>query len=212
MKKELLILGGSSTALEIYEAVQMGYKDTYSDITFVIGDNEIADVGLKTITDSELREYVKGKEVSYIISLANQKLRLRLVETMKNEGLEPINVIHPMSMISPKVKMGVGIYVAAGAKVSVNATVGNHCMLNFDSTIGHDVILKDHVMINPGARISGHVIIGTRVLIGANSTIFQGKTIGNDVVIDAMTYVKQDIASNVICSQGNPIKKYKRVI
>lgn len=212
MKKELLIIGGSSTALEIYEAVQMGYKDAYSAITFVIGNTETANAGLKTISDSEVRGYINGKDVLYIISLTNHKLRLRLVETLEAYGLKPVNVIHPMAMISPKAKMGLGIYVAAGAKVSVNATVGNHCIINFDSTIGHDAMLKEHVMINPGVRVSGHVIIGARVLIGTNSAIFQGKSIGDDVMIDAMTYIKQDIESNVICSLGSQIKKYKRVV
>jgi sugar O-acyltransferase (sialic acid O-acetyltransferase NeuD family) len=212
MKKELFIIGGSSTALEIFEAVQMGYKDAFSDTTFVIGDNEAVDSGLKTITDSEVREYVKGKEVSYIVSLTNHKLRLRLVETMEAEGLNPVNIIHPMAMVSPTAKMGVGIYMAAGAKVSVNATVANHCIINFDTTIGHDTVLKEHVMINPGVRVSGHVNIGARVLIGTNSAIFQGKTIGDDVIIDAMTYVKQDIESNMICTSGSQLKKYKRVL
>lgn len=212
MKKELLIIGGRSTALEIFEAVNVGYKDAYCDITFVIGDNEAVDAGLKTITDSEVREYVKGKDVSYIISLTNHKLRSLLVETMEAEGLNPVNIIHPMAMVSPTVKMGVGIYIAAGAKVSVNATVANHCIINFDTTIGHDVVLEEHVIINPGVHVSGHVTIGARVLIGTNSAIFQGKTIGDDVIIDAMTYVKQDIESNVICSSGSQLKKYKRVI
>ena len=209
---ELLIIGGRSTALEIYEAVQLGYKNVYSDIILVIGDNEEVDAGIKTITDSEVRGYVKGKDVSYIVSLTNHKLRLRLIENMEAEGLKPVNVIHPMAMVSPTAKMGVGIYMAAGAKISVNATVSNHCIINFDTTIGHDAVLKEHVVINPGVRVSGHVNIGARVLIGTNSAIFQGKTIGDDVIIDAMTYVKQDIQSNMICSSCSQLKKYNRVI
>ncbi len=211
MSKELLIIGGSSTALEINEAVQMGAKDAYSAITFVIGDNEAADASLKTITDSEVSEYVKGKDAAYIISLTNHKLRLKLVEALEKEGLKPVNVIHPMAMISPSAKMGVGNYIAAGAKVSVNATVANHCIINFDTTVGHDAILEDHVMINPGVRVSGHVHIGARVLIGTNSAIYQGKKIGADVMIDAMTYINRDIESNMICSSARQLKVFKRV-
>lgn len=211
MNKELLIIGGSSTALEIYEAVQMGYKDEYSAVTFVIGDNETADAGLATITDSEVSGYVKGKDVSYIISLTNHKLRLKLVETLEAEGLKAVNVIHPMAMVSPTAKMGLGIYIAAGAKVSVNATVANHCIINFDTTVGHDAVLKEHVMINPGVRVSGHVTIGARVLIGTNSAIYQGKKIGDDVMIDAMTYINRDIENNMICSSARQLKVFKRV-
>lgn len=212
MKMELLIIGGSSTALEIYEAIQIGYNDVYSGITFVIGDNEKADIGLKTISDSEVKGFVKGKQVAYIISLTNHKLRLRLVENLEAEGLKPVNVIHPLALVSPTAKMGEGIYIAAGAKVSVNATVANHCIINIDTSVGHDAVINEHVILNPGVRVSGRVTIGARVLIGTNSAIFQGKRIGNDVIIDAMLYIKQDIENNMICSSFNQIKKFYRVV
>ncbi|BAO56743.1 acetyltransferase [Nonlabens marinus] len=211
MNKELLIIGGSSTALEINEAVQLGYMDVYCAVTFVIGDNEKADASLNTIRDSEVSEYVSGKEVSYIISLTNHSLRLKIVEAMQREGLKAVNIIHPVALVSPTVKMGLGNYIAAGAIVSVNAKVANHCIINFDTIVGHDAILEDHVMINPGARISGHAHIGGRTLIGTNSIIYQGIKVGNDVLIDAMTYINRDIGSNMICSSTRQLKVLKRL-
>jgi sugar O-acyltransferase (sialic acid O-acetyltransferase NeuD family) len=211
MNKELLIIGGSSTALEINEAVQLGYINVYCAVTFVIGDNEKADPRLKTIRDSQVSDYVSGKEVSYIISLTNHMLRLKMVEALEREGLKPVNIVHPIALVSPTVKMGLGNYIAAGAKVSANAKVANHCIINFDTTIGHDAILGNHVMINPGARISGHAHIGCRTLIGANSIIYQGKKVGNDVLIDAMTYINRDIESNMICSSARQLKVLRRL-
>lgn len=212
MKKELFIIGGNSTALEIYEAVQMANENEYSSVTFVIGDHETANTNFKTITDSELSRYVLGKDVSYIISLTNHKLRVKLVEAMEVVGLKPVNVVHPMAMVSPLAKLGVGIYVAAGTKISANATVDNHCILNFNTTIGHDAVLNEHVIISPGVRISGHVHVGARVLIGTNSVVYQGNKIGDDVMIDAMTYIKRDIDNGMICSSPVQLKVLKRVI
>ena len=212
MKKELLIIGGTSTALEIYEAVQMGKKSKYGVITFVIGDHEKVNTNFNTIKDSELNSYVLGKDASYIISLTNHKLRIKLVETMEAVGLKPVNVVHPLAMISPTAKLGLGIYVAAGTKISANTTLGNHCILNYNTVIGHDAVLDEHVIINPGVRVSGNVHVGTRVLIGANSVVYQGKRIGADVMVDAMTYVKHNINNGMICSNSAQLKVLKRVI
>lgn len=211
MNKELMIIGGSSTALEINEAVRLGYKNTYNEVIFVIGDNETANVDFKSITDREVSEYVKGRNVNYIISLSNLKLRFKMMEDLEKKGLKPVNVIHPMAMVSPTATVGLGNYIAAGAKVSTNAKIANHCILNFDTTVGHDAILEDHVIINPGTRISGYAHICSRVLIGANSIIFQGKKVKEDVIIDAMTYINCNIESNMICSSTRQLKIFNRL-
>ena len=211
MNSELLILGGSSTALEILEAVNAGYKGVFTNITFVIGDSESPSVNFSTITDSEVVNYVKDKNVNYIISFTNHKLRLKLVDAMENAGARPCNIIHPLALISPTAKIGKGNYIAAGVKISVNSIIANHCIINFNCIIGHDAIIENHVMINPGVSVSGNVYIAQNVFIGTNSIVFQGKKIGEDVIIDAMTYITRDIESNMICSSSRNLKVFRRI-
>ena len=52
--------------------------------------------------------------------------------------------------------------------------------------------------------------IGNNVQIGANSVVLKGVTIGDNVIIGALSLVKDDIPSNSI-AVGSPCKVIKRV-
>jgi sugar O-acyltransferase (sialic acid O-acetyltransferase NeuD family) len=209
-EKLLLIVGGKSTALEIFEVASAYYCDRYSKIYFLIGDSERKS-GDNQIFDSELKDYAKNYLYEYIYSITSQKIRLKIQKMMEELFILPTNIIHPSAIISNSSRIGLGNYIAANCILSVHSSIGNHNLINFNSVIGHDSQLRDHVILNPGARVSGNVKIGSRVLIGSNSFIFQGKNIGNDTIIDALTYIDRDIESNHICTSKNT-KILKRVI
>ena len=158
MKKDLLIIGSKSTALEIYDVVISHLKDTYLEVVFVIGDNESMSDSYKSIKDSELENYVSKHKCCYIISFANHKLRVKFVNILNSYGISPINIIHPSAIISSTASIGLGNYLAAGSIISYNSIITNHSMINFNATVGHDTCIKDHCIINPGARISGNEI------------------------------------------------------
>lgn len=211
MEYNLLIIGGKSTALEIYDVVFNFFNENYLKVVFVIGDTETMDASYNFIKHSELEDFIKNNQCCFIISFANQKLRVKYLNLMRSNSINAVNIIHPSSIISSSAKIGVGNYIAAGSIISFNAKINNHCLINYNSTIGHDSLIQDNCIINPGARIGGNVKIGERVLIGANSFIFQGKNIGNDCLIDALTYIDRDIENNMICS-SKQLKVFKRVV
>lgn len=203
----LLIIGGSSTALEIRECAELFYSSQYKLIYNVIGDEEETTL-TNVIRDNELDEFIMGKDISYIIGFTN--LRLRKLLTDKLSSCRNISIIHPSSFISPTAKVGDGSYIAAMAVVSSNAIIGQGCIVNIGVSIGHDAFVGDNCILNPGVRISGHCHIGSRTLFGANSFIFQGKSIGEDCAVDAMTYIDQDIADKKLCTNNvGGLKVYK---
>lgn len=210
MKKALLIIGGQSTAIEIYEVASNFYSEEFPNIYFVIGNNE-SKTNCNQIYDSEIDEYLNRFFCKYIISFSNHTLRNSFEKLMYDKGIESVNIFHPSAIISKSANIGIGNYIAANAVVSCNSKIENHNIINFNTTIGHDSSLKNHIIINPGARISGNVIIESNVLIGANSFVYQGKKIGTNSFVDAMTYVDRDIESKMICSSRQN-KILKRVI
>lgn len=211
MKSELLIIGGKSTALEIFDVVETYYSKLFTNVIFVIGDNENIFEDYNYIKDSDIIDYVENRFCRYILSFANFELRLKFELLFDRLGISPINIIHPSSIISNSAKIGIGNYIAAGCVISSKALISNHCLINFGSSVGHDTFIKDHCIINPGTRISGNVKIGSRVLLGSNSFVFQGKTIGDNCVIDALTYIDRNIDNNMICS-SKQLRVFKRVI
>lgn len=197
--KTLLVIGGSSTALEIRECADLFYKDKYEAIYNVIGDNEVSSLD-NVIHDGELDTFLINKDIDYIIGFTNQKLKKLFSEKLYMAA--PVTIIHPMSCISPSAHIGNGTYVGATAIVSSNANVGSGCIVNIGASIGHDSIVGDNCVFNPGARVSGNCKIGARTLFGANSFVFQGKSVGEDCAIDALTYIDRNIDDKKICTNN----------
>lgn len=205
----LLIIGGSSTALEIRECVDNFYKEQFSEVYNVIGDTEQTNLQ-SVIHDSELEAFIATKEVYYIIGFADQRLRQRFSILLEKQ--KKALIIHPTAVIFPSAKVGDGTYIGATAVISSNAQVGESCLINIGVSIGHDADVGKNCVVNPGARISGHCKIGERCLIGANAFIYQGISVCHDCAIDALTYLSRDIDTPSICTSNiGKLKRYKNV-
>ncbi len=198
MQNKLLVFGGLSTAIEIFEVVEKYFVNNFDEIFFVIADTDEKTTS-NQIHDSEVSGLVNS-HFKYIISFSNHQLRLKIEKLMNSLRVLSVNIIHPKAEISPTAKIGSGNYIAANSVVSSNVKIGDNNLINFNVVIGHDSVIEDHVIINPGVSLGGNCHISKRVLIGANSFIFQGKKIGEDSIVDAMTYVERDIESGVICT------------
>lgn len=204
----LLIFGAKSTALEISDLASLLHPEWR--VLHVVGEaaegNDESVVRLsqldKILSDS-------GSEIFGIISMANSDLRMERERLMHENGIKPVSLIHPDTSISKTARIGSGCYIAAGCRISVNAVIGDHSIVNLNATIGHDAVCGKHAVINPGAAISGNVTIGERVLVGANSFIFQGLEVGDDAQIDAMTYVSRSLPAMHVATSRN-LKVYPR--
>ncbi len=210
-KPILLIIGGSSTAVEIKELVESYYQGTYSAVYNVVGDNDVSSLN-NIVRDSDLVPFLEDNtNVVFIIGFSNSILRKKFRDIFAKYNVLDVNIIHPTALISPTACLGKGIYLAGNAVISSNVRLLGSSLINFNVTIGHDCIIGEECCINPGARISGNVTIGNNVLIGANSCIYQGVSIGNDCLVDAMTYVHQNIDNSKMCTNRmGGLKIYKK--
>lgn len=209
-KTTLLIIGGSSTALEIRECAELN-SDEYAEILNVVGDNE--DCQYSFIQDHELEEKLNTTpNCRFIVGFTNVELKEKYESIFASHNFEPINVIHPTAIISPSAKLGKGNYVGAYVTISSNAIVGNNNLINLQVTIGHDSVTGNNCAINPAARVSGHVKIGDNCLIGANTFIYQGASICHDTQIDAMVYIRENVKepSVIFSKYGSKLLTLKR--
>lgn len=81
--------------------------------------------------------------------------------------------------------------------------------MNISATIGHNTKIGSDNIFNPGTKVSGCVEIANRCLFGANSFIYQGVHICSDCLIDAMTYLNQNLEEPSICTSNMGFKKYR---
>lgn len=189
----LFIIGAESTAKEIKSAVNPNFYDL---IYFV-------DKNLSNNTDTISEDLIQTFLVDHndlIYSMTNLKLRRQISKIISEHSLNLVNVVSDFSHVALDVSMQSGNYLAAGTIVSNEVKIGSGCIFNFNSVLGHNSIIGDNVIVSPGAIIGGNVIIGNNCFIGANSFIKQGVCVGENVSIDAMTYIHHDVEPNQLCT------------
>ena len=210
MNDILFIFGGKSTAIEIGEIANSEYD--FEQIYYIINEEKI---NKNHIYEKELQDFCKRikkqKNLFYIISMSNIRVRLKCIQLAKKILLKPCSIISSSAYISPTAQIGDGVYIAPNTSISSNALLKGNSIINYNVIIGHDTIIRENCIFNPGCSIGGNVTIGKNVLIGSNAFIFQGKTLGDDTQVDALTYVFKDIPENRICSNRS-IKIFKRII
>ncbi len=94
------------------------------------------------------------------------------------------------------VDIGSFTYINAhfGVEIEESAQIGSHCSIYSHSTIDDT---------------RGKVVIGKNAKIGTHSTIMPGVKIGENAVVGAYSFVKNDIPSNSL-AYGIPAKTVKR--
>lgn len=95
--------------------------------------------------------------------------------------------------ISPKVKVGYGLYIGHGMSIVVNPT----------AVIGNNVNLSQFTTI--GSNSGPAAIIGNNVYIGPNVCLIGNISVGNDVTIGASAVVTKNVPDNVTVA-GVPAK------
>lgn len=157
----------------------------------------------------EAKHYFKSVDNQFTLGIGNPVLRKKMCD--KFESLGGLLT----STISPKASIGhfgneieKGCNIITGTVIDSSIIVGKGCLLNTNSTIGHDANIAAFVEICPGAVISGNVFIGSYTFIGSNATILPKIKLGSNVTIAAGSIVTKDIPDNCLVA-GNPatIKK-----
>ena len=191
---QALIVFGNQTADEIVCAAEETCADQFDTIrNFVYHEN----LG----SDPVFYEFVQShSNLSYIIGMTDVRLKARIQAFADEANMTPISIIHPTAYIAPSATIGNGVFVAPQAVISVNANVEDHSIIHIHSSVGHDCKIGKFCAVLPGARISGNVTLGKSVIVGSGAFIFQGVTIGYRAQVDALTYVRYDVAEKQLVS------------
>jgi acetyltransferase EpsM len=189
--KNLFIFGTSSTAKEILEVANQFYTNDFDSIKTLFFYND-------SPQDLQQLELKPEDENFYIIGFADMVLRKLCINFMDSLFLKPFTIINPTSYIAPSSIIGEGCYIAANVSISSDVKLGCHCIVNLNSSVGHDSRIDQNVLILPGANISGNCNIHEKTLVGSNAFIYQGVTVGKNNSIDALTYIRKDLDDDMI--------------
>ncbi|MBE2230647.1 MAG: NeuD/PglB/VioB family sugar acetyltransferase, partial [Chitinophagaceae bacterium] len=118
------------------------------------------------------------KDYDFFACVGHNGIREKIHTNLSQYLGNPINAIHPSAVISPSVRMGEGVMIAANATLNPLVEIGRGVICNTSSSIDHECIIGEFTHIAPGAVLCGNVKVGRNTFIGANSVIRQGIVIG----------------------------------
>ena len=134
----------------------------------------------------------------YVIGIADPVARRRLAALLEVQGLNPVTVVHPRSVVAPDTGFGPGCVVMAGAHVSSSVRLGAHVHVQYNATVGHDAVLCDYTTVYPGANVAGAVRIDEDATVGSNAAVLQNLRVGRGAFVGAGAVVTRDVGENLV--------------
>ena len=147
---------------------------------------------------SDLGAVVAGRAWQYHLGIGSGSVRARLADALGDDLADRAAVlVHPAATIGSVNRIGAGVLLAAGARVTTNVTLGRHTHLNVGAVVSHDCAIGDFVTLSPGVLVNGSVDIGDRVFLGTGAIVLPGRRIGTGATIGAGAVVAADVPEGV---------------
>lgn len=164
------------------------------EILFLDDDKSIKTCGCHPVmgVGADFHDYVDGN-TQFFVSIGNGKARRRMISEIKDAGGKMAILIHPDSILSKDIQIGIGSVVMAGAVVNPGTVIGEGVIVNTGSSIDHDCRIGSYSHIAVGSHICGTVYIGGNCWIGAGAVVSNNVNICEGCMIGAGAIVIKDI-------------------
>ena len=154
----------------------------------------------------ELDAVLERLGAGFHLAIGNGSVRARLdASVAPGRQDRAITLVHPAASIGGGNDIGLGVLLAAGARVTTNVRLGRHTHLNVNAVVSHDCAVGDYVTISPGALVNGSATIEDRAFLGTGAIVLPGRRIGADAVVAAGAVVADDVPPGVT-AKGVPAR------
>jgi sugar O-acyltransferase (sialic acid O-acetyltransferase NeuD family) len=133
-----------------------------------------------------------------VLGVGYPEVKARIVGRLANRALSWPPVVHPDATLGPRVEVGQGSLIQAGAVLSTDIRVGDFVTVNLGATVSHDCRLGDYVTLSPGASVGGTVTLDEGAFVGLRASVVQGVRIGAWSVVGAGAVVLSDVLPNTV--------------
>ena len=211
--KKVVIVGASGFGREVVEIFKDANKirKQWDILGFIDDSKEVwgKDTnGFKVLGGIDWLSENRGKKIGCVVAIGEPKTKKKVVERLKGTGVSFVNAIHPSVIMSEFVEMGEGVIICAGCILTVNIKIGDHVIININSTVGHDTVIEDYCSAMPCVKINGNNHLHEGVYIGTGSSFIQQISVGKWTTIGAGSVVVKDIPEKVL-ALGVPAKVIK---
>ena len=152
-------------------------------------------------SDEEVAEYFNTTSRSFILCIGSSPHRRKIAEKFKALGGNIVSYISPYSEVSPyDTSIGTGTIILSHVIIEPGVHIGQECILNKTSNVGHGCLIKSFCELAPGVMLTGDVEVGENCFIGSGAIILPGVKIGSNSVIAAGSVVRKNIPENSLVS------------
>lgn len=126
--------------------------------------------------------------------------RRQFVDLVDQLNLPCANIIDPQCRISPKAKLGKGVYIGYSSWISHQVVIHDHCIMHAFSAVGHGCVIGKNTTFKGNVGASSNVTFGENViaLIGSRFLGFPSMSVGNNAIIYPGMVVMRDVADGEI--------------
>ncbi|MCG2461896.1 acetyltransferase [Flavobacteriaceae bacterium F89] len=142
-----------------------------------------------------------------VVAIGDNWTRKRVVERITKlvPSFNLIKVVHPSAVIGKDVRIGKGSVILPGVVINTNAIVGDFCIINTNSSLGHDGRMENYSSLASGVCTGGNFSLGEFSAVSLGVTVLENTSIGEHTVIGAGSLVLKDIGSFVM-AYGSPAR------
>lgn len=207
--KDIVIVGAGGFGREVAWLIEeINIHNSQWNLVGFIDDNAVENTNINDYKVIGNLEWLTQQSYYVVLAVGDPKIKKEICKKLKGSKNRFATLIHPSVIHSPTTSIGEGSIICAGNIITVNAKLGNHVIVNLDSTIGHDGCIKDYVTILPSVNISGNVVLNECVSVGTGTQIIQGINVGENTIIGAGSTVVKNLPENVT-AVGSPAKPIK---
>jgi sugar O-acyltransferase (sialic acid O-acetyltransferase NeuD family) len=183
--KNLVIIGAGGFAREMFDLANVCFAN---DPNFKVkgflsdGPSNIEEMGYPPVL-SKVAEYEIQPGDVFFCAIGKLADRKKTVEIILNKGGEFINLIHPTAILSPSVKLGMGVGIKSFCVLASDVTIENFTFLQSSVIMGHDVHIGNFCQVNSFAFFAGFVRVHDLVSVNAGAKLIQNVVVEEESVV-----------------------------
>jgi sugar O-acyltransferase (sialic acid O-acetyltransferase NeuD family) len=206
--KNLVIIGAGGFAREIYDlAVFCNQGDADFRVKGFLSDgpSNIEALGYPSVLGTVLDYEVQPGDV-FFCAIGKVTDRKKTVEIIQCKGGQFINLIHSTAVISPSVRLGVGIGIKAFCVLASDVVVGDFTFLQSSVIMGHDVKIGRFCQVNSFAFFAGCSQVHDLATVNAGAKLVQDVIVEEGAVVGIGSVVLRRVQKGTTVF-GVPAKK-----
>ena len=130
-------------------------------------------VGNDSVLDDLLRTGIR----ELVVCIGDSQRRVAIGLELRNRGFLLPTVMHPAAQLGVGSRVGGGSIILPGAVILPEAEIGEFCVIEAGSFVGHHARVGDGTLVGARAVVGNRTTLGDSVIIGMGANVRSGSLV-----------------------------------